>query len=99
MTYDESERIERNIHGVTFMANAGEMRRVMVAVIASAEWAQWAWRDDLIKSHGAGHYHASTMDSNRDKAGLHWICREAAEWFQRLAAVTLREVEAMEAER
>ncbi len=109
MTYDESERVERNIHGVTFMANAGEMRRVMTAVIASSEWAQWAWRDDLIKSSGAGEYHASAMEATREPqvagnpwrspAGIHWICKEAAEWFQRLAAVTLREVEAMEAER
>ena len=109
MTYDESERVERCIHGITFMANASEMRRVMAAVIASDEWRQWSWRDDLIKSHGAGEYHRGAMedmlaprvvgDPSRKPAGLHWVCIEAASWFQKLSAVTMREVEAMEAER
>ena len=105
MTYDESERVERNFHGITFLANATENRRVAARVIASEEWRQWAWRDDLLKSHGAGEYHASTekdvpiTHGGRPRAGLHWICKEAAEWFQRLVALTLREVEAMEAER
>jgi len=106
VTYDESGRVERNWHGITFMANATENRRVAARVIASEEWRQWAWRDDLLKSHGAGEYHATEMRDfdpckppNYPRAGLHWICKEAAEWFQRLVALTLREVEAMEAER
>ena len=101
MVYDESERVERNWHGITFMANATENRRIAARVIASEEWRQWAWRDDLLKSHGAGEYHASTENASggMPMAGLHWVCKEAAEWFQRLVARTLREVEAMEADR
>lgn len=109
MTYDESERIERNWHGITFTANATENRRVAARVITSEEWRQWCWRDDLVKSHGAGEYHKAATDDmrypmavgdpSRKPAGLHWICREAAEWFQKLVALTLREVEAMEGDR
>jgi hypothetical protein len=107
VTYDESERTERNFHGITFLANATENRRVAAAVVASQEWREWAWRDDLIKSRGAGEWQAGEMrtsdprmpSSYYPKAGLHWICKEAAEWFQKLVALTLREVEAMEADR
>ena len=101
MSYDDGdERVERNMHGITYRANASENRRVVSRVVASPEWLQWAWRDDLVKCVGAGEYHASAMEDRcNSKAGLHWICREANEWFQKLAELTVQEIEAMEADR
>lgn len=94
MAYDDdNERIERMMFGVPYKATTAEARRVFAEVVESPAWHGFNWRDDLLKSHGAGAVHTGLA------GGLPAIARESASAYLQCVRNTIKAIEAMEADR
>lgn len=88
MTYDEGERVERTMFSVPVLCTSAEARRIVLAVVATAAWREWSWRDDLLKGSGA------SVCANPEA-----LARDATDAYRRCIAACAEAVDRMEAER